>query len=96
MENKKYVFLEVGGRNCQVMTNDNICVLDGDCANCPHGKTLPEMAEIGSRALYASKYPYSSQKFEERLAKCKASRLPNRNIIEATIIIKALLGGGGK
>lgn len=45
MENKKYVFLEVGGRDCQFLTNDNICVLDGDCENCPHGKTLEEMAE---------------------------------------------------
>ena len=42
---KRYMLIEVGGRCCQALTNDNICVLDGDCDNCPHGKTLEQIQE---------------------------------------------------
>lgn len=83
MENKKYLFLEVGGRNCQVMTNDNICVLDGDCASCPHGNTLNELAEQIEKLL--------PNIVEEQAT---WGQVAYKN--EAQRIIKALLGGEEK
>lgn len=83
MENKKYLFLEVGGRNCQVMTNDNICVLDGDCASCPHGKTLKEIEKDIKTA------------FTEKFSQYSDFMRADASII-IMIALKALLGGGGK
>jgi hypothetical protein len=86
MTEKKYVFLEVGGRDCQFLTNDNICVLDGDCENCPHGKTLEEIIKTIHNTICCK---CTASKHDA----CNNCAVDYRSIEDG---LKALLGGGGK
>ena len=100
MENKKYVFLEVGGEDCQFLRYTDNDIVDGirqclidqkyrpDCHNCPHGKTLEEMAERIIRRMCANCEGFE----DERL--CNFACPISKGIIKEGL--KALLGGGGK
>ena len=74
---QKYFIGKCGGRDCQFLTNDNICVLDGDCENCPHGKTIEEMAD--SLRPIIDNIPFDIKEECHQRVLCK-------------MIIKALLG----
>ena len=78
---EKYFFGKCGGEDCQFLTNDNICVLDGDCENCPHGKTMEEWAQ----KLEDNKY------FQAIIDDNDVSYAEI-----AEVMINALLGRGGK
>lgn len=74
------------------------------CQNCPHGKTLDEMAEIISKALYetnpecycvhpVSSYPCPTEMQERRSDWKNVDAIAkSRVLIHADEVIKALLG----
>ena len=48
---ERILVVKLGGRNCPVLSNDNICVLDYDCEDCHAGFSRAEAVERMAKAI---------------------------------------------